>query len=188
MPHPRGSNQIRVISERSHHQFCLLCGNKTAASSDHLANAIHEQRRAFHHAAAEDDRIRSEQSDEIRQSQAEIVALMLYGLLCEFVSLLSEFSDPFCCDSLPVQISSRGVPFHPRDQRWPCSQRFPASAKATGTIGAGWIENLMTDLGMGSIHSTVKVPVKNDAAADSGTDCHIDQSGAILAGSPTGLS
>src|ERR1700692_603610 len=45
----------------------------------------------------------------------------------------------------------------------------------------------MSNLGMGAVDAAIKLAVENDSAANAGADGHINQSGPISSGAPTGF-
>jgi hypothetical protein len=75
----------------------------------------------------------------------------------------------------------------PGNHRGPGSQRLPASAETAGAFRAGRIDDVVADFRMSTVDSTIELSVENDAAANSCTDCHVDEACTIAACSPSGF-
>ena len=68
-------------AQRNHYP---VGGNQPAILPDNLAHAIHEQVRAFHHAAAQHNGLGSKRGNEV-QTEPQIIGLAVYGAACPFV-------------------------------------------------------------------------------------------------------
>lgn len=88
MPDPCRSDQIRIVPERGQAQLRFLGWNKPASRADDGVNAIKKQRRAFHYAAAQHDRIRRKKIDQIGEAEAKVKSFMLDRLQRQRVALL----------------------------------------------------------------------------------------------------
>src|SRR6202049_2414873 len=112
---------------------------------------------------------------------------MFDGLERDFISLLCKLADFFCSNTRAMQIGSRRMTFEPRHHRRTCGERFPAAAEAARTLRARRIDHVMSNLGMGAVDAAIELAIENDSAANAGADGHIDQSGPISSGAPTGF-
>src|SRR5579859_7880620 len=187
MPDPCGANQVRIISQGSQHQFRFISGHEPAPTLNERANAIHEQRSALHHAAAQHDRIGSKQINEIRQSQPQIERLVLNGLLSHQIFLLRQFTDTLRRNAGTVRVTRRRMPINPRDHSGPSRQRLPASAESAGALRPRRIDHLVTDFGMRSIDPAIELAVDDNSAADPRAHRDVDQPLAILPCAPSRL-
>src|SRR5579862_3006214 len=175
VPHARRSDQVCVVSERGEGQLRLLGRDETATLADDLANAFEEKIGAFHYAAAQDNRIGSEEINQIGQAQAEVVGFVLDGLLRNLVTFPSQFANALRSNAGPVQITGRRMSVNPSDHRWTRCQGLPTSAKAARALRTGRIDDLMSNLRVCSVDSAVKLAVKNNSPTDAGADCDVDQ-------------
>src|ERR1700751_4398395 len=96
------------------------------------------------------------------------------------------FVDTLCGKIGPSAVF--GVRLHPRRHRRAGGERFPAAAKPAGARGAAHIEDLMRDLGMRTVDTTVEMAVENDAAANTGTYRDVDEPGLLTARAPGGFA
>src|SRR5579864_4826588 len=151
VPHSRGTDEVRVISQRGERELRLLCRDKTAAASDHFADAIEKKRRALHDAAAQHDGVRSKQVYQVREAQSQIERLMFHCLQRDGIPLLRKFTDFLGGDAFAMGISRRRVGFEPRHHRGAGGQRFPAAAKSARALRTHRIDYVMSDFGMGVI-------------------------------------
>src|SRR5579863_6733179 len=109
VPHPRGTDEVRVISQRGERELRFLCRNKTAAASDHFVDAVEKQRRALHDTAAEHDGVGSEQVDQVGEAYSKIEGFVFDGLQRNCISLLREVADFLGGDAFAIGISGGSV-------------------------------------------------------------------------------
>src|SRR6202140_1612538 len=112
---------------------------------------------------------------------------MFDGLERDFISLLCKLADFFCSNARAMQIRGRRMTFKPCHHSRTSGESFPAAAKAARTLRTRGIDHVMSNLGMGAVDATIKLAIENDSAAYPGADGHIDQSGPISSGAPTGF-
>src|ERR1700688_3054063 len=98
VPHSRRADQIGIFSQRSRRQFRFLKWNEAATLANYFANARKEESRTFHHAAAQNDHVRNEKINQIRQAQSEVIGFVFDGPHRVFVALLREFTDLLGCE------------------------------------------------------------------------------------------
>src|SRR5260370_1355361 len=112
---------------------------------------------------------------------------MLDDLESDGVALLRQFADSLRADALAMGIAGGGVAFKTGRHWWTGRHGLPAPAVSARAGWAGGIDNLMADFGMSAVDSTVKLAVKNDAAADPGANRHVNQARVLAACAPSGL-
>ena len=70
MPDARCSDEVGVVAERSETQIHFFQRNEAASLLHDLADIAKKDAGALHDASAEDDGIRSEEIDEVRETNA----------------------------------------------------------------------------------------------------------------------
>src|SRR5580704_2620694 len=187
VPNPRRADQIRIVSQRRESQFRFLRRHESAAASNHCADSVEKQRRAFHHTAAQNDRIRSEEINQIREPKAEVKRLVLDGLESDGITLLRQFADFLCSDAFAMRIVRGRVAVDPRHHGRASGQRLPAPVKAARTRRACGIEHLMPNFRMSAVDAAVQFAVENHSTANARANGHVDQPRTISARAPSGF-
>src|SRR5713101_5169103 len=187
VPYPRCTNEIGVLSQRSQFQFGLFTRNESATLTNYFADAIKKKGRAVHHAATQDDHVWHKKIDQIGQTETQVVGFALNRSRRQPISAFRQLAD-LCGAQIfgRASISCR-ICVEPRGHRWSGRQRFPAASETTGTKRSGWVNNVMTNFGMGHSCATVKLSIEYDSAADTRADRDINQSRLTFSSAPACL-
>lgn len=180
-PRSGRAGQPRVLSQRRHGDPRLLRRHLCANPPNYLSYPVHEQIRALHHSAAQSDRVRSEDGNQVRQPQANVLPLAIHRSPGQLVALARHSAD------LPGRRFAAAGPLflHPCRHRRAARQAFPAAARAAITKRAGVIQHLVPDLRMSPVYTPIEFPGENHAGADPRADGHVDEAVASLRGAPT---
>src|SRR6476661_586471 len=177
-----------AVSERCQQQLRFFERNKTAALSDRLSNAREKQVRIPHDAAAQYDRVRGEQVNQISEAKPKIHGLALHCRSGQLITFDSQFADTFRSHPCAVRIIWGQCSLEPGGHCRSRRQRFPTSPETTGADGTRWVEHLMANLGMCAFYPTIEPPIQNRSTANSGAYGHINQPRLVLARAPSSLS
>ncbi len=95
----------------------------------------------------------------------------------------------FGCEAFAIGIICWRVGLHPGWHGGARGDCLPASAKAAGAFwAAGGIDYVVAEFGVGVIGAAVEMAVEEDASADAGADCDVDQARLVFACAPGGFS
>src|SRR5581483_5296124 len=139
VPHPRGADQIGVISERGQTDLNLFRGNQGAALANALADAVHKKVGTFHNTPAENDRFGCKHRDEICQAQSQIPRFSLGSLSGQVVTSACQLTNSLGGEIGKVWIVTRRHRLQPTHHCRTCGQRLPASMKSANTSRTRWV-------------------------------------------------
>src|SRR5580704_5976553 len=188
IPNAGGADEVGIVAQRSQRQLRFLPGYERATFADDFANPVYEQVGALHHAPAKNDRVGRKHGDQIREAKTEVAGFVLHTDAGQRVTRAREFADALGRQSLQVRIGGRRSGLHPGDHGRARCKRFPASAIAAETRGTCRINEMMTNLRMGTRDTSIKTAVKNDAPANAGSHGDVNQPSFVLTGAPPGLA
>jgi hypothetical protein len=105
----------------------------------------------------------------------------------QLVSLPRKLANLFRSEIFRISPLGWCIAFEPYRQGGTGGQRFPTSPKTARTLGPGWVDNMVTNLGMSHIRAAVKLPIQDDSTTDARADRHVDQSRLAFSSAPTCL-
>src|SRR5882762_2084260 len=176
VPDPRRTYEIGVFSQRSCRQLRFSKRNESATLVNYFTDAIKKKGRTLHHAPTQDDHIRHKEIDQIGQTETQVVSFPLDRPAGQLITLLRKLADLFCGEICAIAAVRWYIHFEPRSHGWTSRQRFPTPSEPAGARRSGWVDNVVTNLGMGHIRAAVQLSIQYDSAADTRADRHIDQS------------
>ena len=77
MPNLRGADQPHIRAQGCQRYLHAFGGNKKTILPDDLVNAVEEQARTFHYAAAQHDGFGNKQGDNIGETDTQVIGLAL---------------------------------------------------------------------------------------------------------------
>src|SRR6266700_8072408 len=151
MPRPRRADDGRLRTQRRQANFRALGGYLCAVAADFFPDPVNKERRTLHHAAAQHNRFRTKNVDQVCQSEAEIVTLAFHRIARQFVA-----RGRHCADLFRTQAAAGTLLVHPPGQGWTGRERLPAAERAAVAWRPAGVDNLVANLRMRAVHPAIE--------------------------------